>query len=230
MRLVDIEKEIKHLIETDPNNEDIFNRIYDLAYLYFKRTKYVNSDEESKGVALICAEDIYMKYLRGTPIYSYIGYINKAKILYVKTYRKMTESEIFDTRDDYRLREAIEEIAYSSADAYKKYMEIDFEDSLNSIPYYVDKILKESCRYRVDSSEYLNIKISICMTLAVGEITTLFLPNNLDGYFKLMLKHVKDRLLEEIYQDNVDYVESLINNISLLQDYTLENLDEDNYD
>ena len=230
MRLVDLENQIKQMVAENPNNPDVFNKLYDLIYVHLKRTKYVNTDDESRNVALLFAEDLYMRILDGFPLQSYLGYIFKVRIKYVKMYRKMYESEVFDINENSLLRETMFELFGNSGTTHRDYMEIDMYDSIDSLISLIDEILEHSCMYESYTSEYLNIRTSIVMSLITGEETKLFVDERLENYFRLMLVRVKEGILEELYKNNVDHVASLIDTISLLQENTFEELVEDTYD
>ena len=82
-RLVDIENNIKKLIEEDINNPEIYNQIYDLVYFWLKRNKKMSYDQDAKEVAQLMAEDLYLKaYQRKSCTFLVRLYIYKLYILY----------------------------------------------------------------------------------------------------------------------------------------------------
>lgn len=207
MRLVDIENHIKEMIANDPNDPDIFNEIENLSYLYIKRYKKVNNDSEAKEVALLIAEDLYMKLANGKPIYSWCGYISKSLIGYIRKYRSMTQSEIFVTDNNVALRDGIVRMSSggSMTLAFGSYDNINDSMCFQKIDSLIEKILDESARYYVDTSDWLNTYISILLTfINDGDIIPYCLNESETMYMRMLMAKVKEDLTKEIKSYKVE--------------------------
>ena len=71
MRLIDIESEIKELIEIDIEKPIVYQKIYDLVYFYLKRRHLLCTEQDFEDVAHIGATDMYLKVFNGGEIHSW---------------------------------------------------------------------------------------------------------------------------------------------------------------
>lgn len=199
-KLTEIESELKDLIEKDINNPEVFYKIKELAFRYMKRSRKMNTNEETDEVATLVAEELYMWILNGHSINAWICYISKCIPRYIIMFRNLTNSEIIDIEGNPLLEEGIVTMSTSGSNDMKnsKYNEVSDILCMEYIPSMVDKILEKSCRYSSYSSEYLNIYASIIFSLADNKFHSIFLSREIEPYCRLMFNIVKDQLFKEL--------------------------------
>lgn len=222
MRLIEIEDNIKKLVEEDINNPEIYNEIQKLAYLYLKRYKKMNKDIEAVEVSHLVAAELYYKIVSGGQIFSWIGYMSKTMIWFIRKYRSMTDTQIIDATDDTQLHEAILSMSVRSEND-SKYDEIVDYIAVDDIPNIVNRILERTCRYDSDSSEYMNIYMSIMTSLILDRFVTLFVDEDIQPYCRLMYSIIKDKLTSEVEQ--LFKTESYGSNFTLIQMLAMEGAD-----
>ena len=219
MRLIEIEDKLKQLIEEDINNPEVFNTINKLIYLHIKRRKLVSCDRDAQEIDILMAEDLYMKILRGEPLYSWLGYISKACIGYIRKYRKMNSSEIIDTTGNYELMESIIQLSSASYDmSQKDYNTVIAKMSLNNVTEIVEGTIEKVCRYDRFSSQYTNFVISAYISIIKNEACTIFLDESESMQFRIIFAKVKEAI-QNSYGDSF----SISNQgYSIMQLYTME--------
>lgn len=223
MRLIEIEANIKKLIEEDVNNPEVYNEIQRLAYLYLKRYKKMNKDIEAQEVSHLVASELYYKVVNGGEIYSWLGYMSKTMIWFIRKYRSMTDTQMIDTTEDTQLYEAVLDMSVRSSDKDDKYNEIVDYIAVNDLPNIVNRILERICRYDSESSEYMNIHMSIIMSLITDRFVTVFISEEVEPYCRLMYSIVKDKLTAEVEQ--LFKSESFEGNYTLMQMLAMEGAD-----
>jgi len=218
-RLIEIENNIKKLIEEDINNPKVYDEIFNLSHKFLMRKKLLSSAESAEEVAHIMAEDLYMKILSGNPIHSWLGYINKYYHGAIRTWRRMCGSEIIDTTDDLPLQDAI--ISMSTTDTtleYEKVLDSAYIDSIVSV---VDFVLNES-RYNEYTHDYVFGRMSILISLCRGYFVDYNLNTDEIPYTRFLYNKIKLLILKGIKRDNCL---SHNGSLTLLQLYTLSNAD-----
>lgn len=224
MRLIEIEDKLKQLIEEDINNPEVFNTINKLIYLHIKRRKLVSYDRDAQEIAILMAEDLYMKILRGEPLYSWLGYISKACIGYIRKYRKMNSSEIIDTTGNYELMESIIQLSSASYDmSQKDYNVVIAKMSLDSMTEIIEETIEKACRYDRFSSQYTNFVISAYISLIKNEVCTMFLDESESMQFRIIFAKVKEAI-QNNYGDSFSISNQLY---SIMQLYTMEDSQND---
>lgn len=220
MRLIDIENQIKSLVEEDVTNPEIYNKIKDLAE-YFLRWKHLVSGNEVEDVAYIIAEELYLKVYNGGTISSWIGYINRFYYAAIRVHRKMNGSEIIDTEDDVELANGIVAMSTSGSDysseGYKRILDNMYFESLPDV---VDEVMRRS-KYQEFTKEYMNSRFSIILSLC----STKFISYNLDKpdemYTRMLYTLAKDLIIENVKANSGE--DETYSNLSLLQLFTLSN-------
>lgn len=225
MRLVDVEKQIKELIAEDVSNPEIYDKIYKLMCMFLNYKKLVSDYSDVDNIALLAAEDLFLKLQRGVVITSWIGYINRCYHAYIRMWRKMSSTEIIDVTTDRKLEEAIIEMcsASSSSESIRQdYNRIYDYEYLENIPKIVERVLGSS-KYIKDTSEYLNAYLSILLSLQKHEYISYNQTEDNKRYTRLIYNKTCDMITE-----NVKTLASCVDEdgrMSLLQLHALSNAD-----
>lgn len=218
MRLIDIENNIKKLVNEDINNPEVYNEIFKLSYLFLMRKRLLSNAEYAEEVAWIMAEDLYMKILSGGQIISWIGYINKYYHGAIRTWRKMYSSEVIDTTGNLDLEEAIIAMSVSNDAEYQNVLDNMY---LSSVTKVIDYVLDNS-KYIEYTHEYTFAKISILVSLLRGEFIEYNLNDSEVNYTRLLYNKVKYSIIKGIKEDNEQFNS---NGLSLLQLYAFSTLE-----
>jgi hypothetical protein len=232
MKLIEIENKIKSLIAEDINNPDIFTQIQKLSYYWLKRRKIMSWDNEAEDVSYIIAEELYMKILRGEPIYSWIGYISRSYMGFIRKYKKLTGSEIISAKDDAELKSSVVEMSaggsMNSSNGYM-YGEINDLTYINDVPSLIDGIMEKYSRYYKYTSSYYNQYVSIMLSLINNEPVPFKTDKSEEMYLGVILAKVKYELSKNMkfLADKGDNTE-----FSLLQMFAMEGADteDESYD
>lgn len=227
MRLVDIEKQIKVLIEEDVTNPEIYNKIYDLA-AYFLRWKKAVPEYDIDGVASIVAEELYLKVYNGAEIISWIGYLSRFYHAAIRVWRKMNSSELIDATDNYELAQGVIMMSTSGSltdtESYQKVFDNLYFDSL---PLTIDSVM-EASRYAEYTKEYMNARLSIVLSLCSNKFISYNLSKSEEMYTRMLYNLAKDRIVENVKDNNAD--DHFLSSMSLMQLFTLSNANiSDNY-
>lgn len=210
MKLLDVEAEIHSRIEKDRNDPEIYNLIQKLAYGMLSRCKYMDKYEDLIEVSHLVAEDLYMKIYKGIDIHWIIGYISKAKMGYVRQFRKLTDPQVIDTDGNLQLEDNIITMSCAgSRNTHRAYNEVDLLESFDSMPTVIDKIIANSSRYNEFSSSYNNIYISVLLSFINDNWESpIFLDESEEYYFILIYNKVRNDLIESFTKDNDLIMES----------------------
>lgn len=224
-RLVDIEKDIKRLIEENGvEDERIYTKIFELSYFFLRRNKLMSTPKEAEDVAYTIAEELYLKIYNGGEIYSWIGYINRSYQAFIRVINNMNRSEIIDTSSDYELREAIVSMSTSNNNNESQRRTLD-KIYFESLPLVIDNVMNRSI-YDKYTSNYLNSKLSILLSLQSGNFISYNQEEIKDEmYTRMLYVKVKDKIVEAValYTREDDDNSNLMNlfNLSILDN--LEN-------
>lgn len=223
MRLIDMENELKALIEKDPKSPEVYNKIYKLSEYYLNWRKLLNNSHDVEEVATIMAEDLYMKIYRGGSIGSWIGYIRLYCKAAIRIWRKMTSSEIIDTSNDICLAESIVLMSTSYPKSFEDDRIID-EMYFDNIPQVIDTIMENISRYPKYTKAYMNCKLSILLSINAGRFISYNLDKESLSYTRLIYNVILNNILKEFKMNNVKRAD---NSLTLLQMYAIGNADKE---
>lgn len=210
MRLVDIEKDLKKLIENNANDTAVYNKIYELVYNFLLYKKALNTDLEYEEVAEIATEDLFLKIHNGNTITSWLGYINVSHFGYIRIYKKKFASEIIETEDSPEMADGITLMSASSL----LHNPIDFaktenlayiEDSLEKT---IDAILNKSVFMKY-TSEYYIAKASIILSILLNKFVVVGKDKSNQNYIHILYILVKDKIIQTIGVGNNNLAEAL---------------------
>lgn len=220
MRLIDYENRIKEMVKEDKNNPEIYDWLFNLLYIFFKRNKIIRKDSECVEVAQIGATDLYNKIYNGMEFYALLGYINVVYKAYLYEYRKSYCSEIIDATDNKDLSDAIILMSASSSISqrtnYEKILNQEYIDNLeNTIDYILDK-----SKYLKWTKIYYNAKMSIMLSMLYGRFNPYDLDEHNINYVRMLYILTVDTIINNISTSNDKVVD-------IFKQYTLDNLNTD---
>jgi hypothetical protein len=167
-RLVDIENELKTLIEKDINSDDVYNKIFELVFRWLQRARKLSTETEAREVAQIAADELYIKILNNPDsVRSWLGYISIAYRAYIRVWRNLNKSELIEIGDNYELEQAVVRMSAATY-TYGYYQKSLDRVYFKSIPKTVDIVLGRS-RYNINTKAWLNAKLSLLLSVKSGE-------------------------------------------------------------
>lgn len=179
MRLNEYEQKIKELIKIDKNNPEIYNLLQEMIYIFLCRKK-IGTITEKKEVSYTFAGDVYLSIISGTDITYFLGYFEKKHKEYFQEYYRNTRfDEPYDpSYDDIKLNKPL-----SSSGEFNRIIEKVDLSNVNKI---IDKVFN-SCKYNKNSKFYLNLKLSLTLSLVRDNISSFHLNPELNEYLKLLI-------------------------------------------
>lgn len=164
MRLVECEQKVKELIRSDKNNPEIYNLLQQMILFFLKRKKAPGGAARIEEISYTMAGDVYMKILQGDEIEYFLGYFEKKYREYFKDYYEVEKYMVpFDPILD-------DPVYFKQLSGTKDYSESLNRVYLEKIERVIDKVMEKGCRYPYNSYEYLNIKLSLMISLLRGEV------------------------------------------------------------
>lgn len=204
-RLINIENEIKRLIEIDKTDPKVFEKIQELVYKFLLRNKVFPNYDIAKEVSYTISEYMYMKTLDDTknPICAWIGYINKIYPSYVREYYNK-QTEIIDTSGNRDLETAVVRMISGSTMDDDSINQIYARDYIKSVPKIIEEILDRSHFYRY-TPEYLNARVSLLLSVVNDKFVGYNLNEVDAAYTKLLYKVLCSRLVNEMRSDEQEH-------------------------
>jgi len=222
MRINDLEKKLKKLIEEDINDPDVYNMIFELSKYYLKQNKVLSQNIPLEEVAHLMAEDLYMKILRGGEIRAWLGYMNFAYKQAVGTWQKMFGREFIDARDDYDLENAIVSMSVAGGYDVTPFQHLYDNSYIEGLTVQIDKLM-EASRCVEGTAEFMNVRLSLILSMSHGMFVSYHLDDAQRQYTSALL-NVLQIMIRDDLKDVGD--EKIMTHLSLLQLISLEGIDE----
>lgn len=208
MRLVDLEKEIKSMMLEDSSNPEIYSKLVTLIYRFVKWKGYKYTEEESYEVAIMLAEDMFIRMkTTGVIFYAPLEYIRLLQPSTIMKVRKGNFKEIFDVTNDPKFRESLVQYSCSGAISYSEdYTKVADNQFLSNLGEVINELLKRS-KYRTNSSVSLNLSTSIILSLLNDSNNEIYfrIDESEREYIKILLQGLK-----MIIKDHIDDKESSV--------------------
>lgn len=226
MRLVDIEKELKALIEKDITSPDVYNCLYKLSFQYLLHKKAISNYDDCAIVAHTMAEELYLKVYNGGHINSWLGYMSLSYHAFIRVWRNMTQSQIIDVEGRSDLEEAIVNMCTSSATSNSYDYQVMYDRSyLESIDKLVDLVVDNSA-VPSDTKKSMNMKLSIMLSVTYGRYIEYHIDDADSNYNRLLYNKVIDVISNNLKSISVSNDSDGNCQFSLLQLYAMSNSDQ----
>ena len=179
MRLMEYEYAIKSKVRENPSDPEIYNLLQVLSYYFLLRKKICRTSKDAEDISYIIAGDIFLRITEGEYFSYILGFLEKIYRGAVYSYYGDTSIISLDATDSPDLLLGTSSIAEYNMVLNKIY--------LSDILSVIDKVMEGSCKYRVDSSAYLNLKVSLLLSLIRGEVSGFHLTPDQLCYLKLII-------------------------------------------
>ena len=188
MNLIEYEQTIKGLVKENKSNPDIYNYLQEMTLLFLRRKKPLDSSQYLLDVSYTIAGDIFLKIIDGADMTYYLGYLERIYRDYLRE-EKAYLSKTFPFEEVYEHTEIPELIIppISLKDAAN-------EIYLKKINQVIERIMKKCCKYRQRSKEYLNLKLSLVLSILRDTRTYFHLEEEQIVYLDFLLVRLYDEL------------------------------------
>lgn len=188
MNLIEYEQTIKGLVKENKSNPDIYNYLQEMTLLFLRRKKPLDSSQYLLDVSYTIAGDIFLKIIDGADMTYYLGYLERIYRDYLRE-EKAYLSKTFPFEEIYEHTEIPELIIppISLKDAAN-------EIYLKKINQVIERIMKKCCKYRQRSKEYLNLKLSLVLSILRDTRTYFHLEEEQVVYLDFLLVRLYDEL------------------------------------
>ena len=209
--ILGMEERLDYLVENDPENEEIYKILKNMAYIYIHQNKYITGYNGIEDVCHDVASDTWMSVLGGRKIKSWMFYIGKMiKLSYVGNQRKI-EHEVINTDNDPNFNHNIKLMCAGSSISYtNEFDEMERNLVLENIGSMIKAAMKNT-KFKEGSYEYQILHCNVCINL-LKEI-----ENQEYQYFRLRddLKPYLHIILEQFKKDfrNSGFLESISDNV-----------------
>ena len=198
MKQKDIEKRLNELQDTDRTNPEIYELLVELTGNMLKSQNWLLSPIDFDNVTHDVAAELYMKVADGTytiKFWKAMAY-RLIKFTYVKKQRKIAMTQIFDTEHDPIRKEMIYQTCASCINDNEKDMIIaENKAFLSDIKQVILSVLNNS-KFNSNSSEYLGLYASVCLTLLYNEDKYFHVSDSIKPYVHILAQQVKSQIAD----------------------------------
>ena len=182
MKLVEYEVLIKKQVAEDLNNPEIYNNLQRMILMFLQRKKVCHCLKDYEDMSYLLAGDVYMKILGGEKIGYFLGYLEKVYRKYAQQYYKDHSSEFiyYDDSDDFA------DTVFNQFSHYD-YDCVNNKIYLEKIWKVIDQVMASSCKYDRMSRAYLNLRLSLVLSLLRGRETCFHLEPDQKFYLKFIM-------------------------------------------
>lgn len=194
MRLTEYETTIKSKIQQNPNDQTIYEDLQKMILIFLTRKKACKSANDYEDISYLLAGDMYLSIINGTRYNYYLGYLEKVYLRYVlQYYADNFEPDIVHIEDPTDLEYLMD---YTSNP--QEYNEICDKCYIENIKTIVDQIMIQSCKYDSDTTAYLNLKLSLVVSLIRDTPTYYHLLPEHQFYLNMIIKNFQSKILSDI--------------------------------
>ena len=203
MKQVDIEKRLSELQAEDRTNPEIYNLLVRLVGNMIISQNWLLAPIDFDNVTHDIAADIFMKVYNGTYTVEYwraLAY-RMMKFTYIKKQRQIAMTQTFDINNDPIKKEQIYRTCASCVNTSAKELAIaENKAYLEGIGGVIRECMDES-KFCSDSPEYLNIYMSVCLSLLYGEDKFFHVEDSYKPFVHLISQNVKQKFSDSGFFD-----------------------------
>lgn len=191
MRLTEYETTIKSKVNNDPNDPSIYEDLQKMILIFLSRKKACRSGKDYEDISYLLAGDIYLSITQGTRYNYYLGYLEKIYMRYVlQYYSENSDPEIFYTEDPLDAL-SLSDYTYQ----VEEYNMICDRVYLKDIGKLVEQVMNQSCKYDPNSLVFLNLKLSLLLSLLRREPVYYHLQPEHQFYLTMIIKNFQSKIL-----------------------------------
>lgn len=190
------EDELTQLIQTNVNNERIYQLLHDIAFNYlYNVLKPGSIYYDYEMIACDVAADLFLRIKNGTRIEHYTSYISRIlKLYYLKLYENNNWSVIIDSSNNANLEQQIQTCCMGKRNDDTAYI----ENILTGIYFgqfesIITETLQES-KFKFVSSDRLNLELSILLTLTRKKPIYFRLKDDLKPFVQLTINKIFNKI------------------------------------
>lgn len=194
MRLTEYETTIKSKIQQNPNDPSIYEDLQKMILIFLTRKKACKSINDYKDISYLLAGDMYLNIINGTRYNYYLGYLEKVYLRYVlQYYADNFEPDIVHIEDPIDLEYLMD---YTSNP--QEYDEVCDKCYIERIHTVVDQVMLQSCKYDPNTAAYLNLKLSLVISLLRDAPCYYHLLPEHQFYLNMIIKNFQSKTLYDI--------------------------------
>lgn len=207
-----MEERLNYLVQNDIYNEEIYNILKSMAYIFIHQNKYTTGYSGIEDVCHDVASDVWMSVINGRKIKAWMFYIGKMiKISYIQNQKNIEHQEV-DIVNDPELKEAMKYMCAGSSISYIK----DFDDMERSLVLEsISGMIRDTMshiKFRKGTKEWNQIYCNVCINLFRElnrlEYTWFRIDECLKSYVYIIIEQFKKEFrnsgFTESISDNVD--------------------------
>lgn len=203
MKLKEYEDLIKKQFEENKCNEEIYINLQKMIEMFLRRKKVCNCSKDYEDVSYIMAGDLYLKFINEekTPDHL-LGYLARAYQSYAHEY--------YDENSGALGQVPVEEIRTTVFSPSSYSYEVNCVNSrvyLQEIVRVIDEVMMNSCKYDPNSVAFMNLKLSLILTILKGEITSFHLNQEQTFYLNLIYTNFKNKIVRDGFDLEENYYE-----------------------
>lgn len=213
--LIKKEKAIKELQYNDPTNPELFTELLNFCEHFMRWKKWQFPQHFLEEIATDLAEQMFFRIQTKGPIDNLNGYVQACRKYCFRVYYQTYRTDITVVENSEEERRLLSSIC-DMTDGTDMFKQINCVNIIESIPNIINEILEHS-KYFPDTKEYLNAKLSLCLSLSSNH----FISYNQDEREKMYTNMLYRKLYDRLKKELESITEYYLGDLSLLQLYTL---------
>lgn len=192
--ILSLEAEVKRIYAEDPASPELYTAIYNLAEKILVLKRIVKIRAEVHELAHNLASDFYIKLNNEDwTVVCWTKYIRLMLLSYRSKYYDETSKCQLTIDDVNKLEDFTNTIYNSSKFTMSKYSTLEIEDFIDTLPDFIFKHYDKIVRYKKNSIEYCDYKISVLTSLIRNEIVCIGKRTDRE-YVEFLTKMIMKRL------------------------------------
>lgn len=198
MRLTERELIIRDKVSNDPTDPDIYCQLQEMAFMFLRRKKVGDCRKDVEDISYLIAGDMFLSISQGIKINYYLGYLEKVYKDYLRDFYTHSKDELpIDPSIDVNHELLGNPSTYDYVEARNK---IYLED----IGKVIDQVM-ENCKYSSLTLSFINLKVSLILTILNDKPTAFHLSPEEEFYLGLLVT----KFYEEVKVNGFDVESSL---------------------
>ena len=191
MRLLEHESLIKSKVKSDRKDPEIYNLLQRMTFMFLKRKRVGQTEKDREDISFMIAGDLYMRIVNGEDFSYFLGYLEKIYKEYLEKFYEGYKNQVqLDPSID------VNHEILGNPTVFD-YYRLNNKVYLKEIYRVIDELMDESCKYKRQSRDYLNLKLSLVLSLLREEITNFHLGPEQTFYLKLLIVKFYSKVKEE---------------------------------
>lgn len=188
MRLYEYEQRIKLLVESSPQDPKIYEYLQRMIFMFLRRKAVGDDEKDVEDISFTIAGDLWMRIIDGERFSRYLGYINKIYHDYFRGYYiDKKYNEPYDPSYDMK-------VIGGEIDNPRRFQEIINKIYLERIESVIDDFFESGCKYAYGSRAWINLKLSLTLSLYRQTLVNYHLTSDQFAYLKILIVRFHDKV------------------------------------